>query len=129
MHLSWLGEHRPPVWQLQRPALYPIPESRVLGPAALVLAPGSPRYICSVEVWGLSRASSILLDSIPTIHWVAAGRRRHVAPLACPFLQLKTVNTELDQAKLELRSAQKDLQNADKEITVRHPSLMRSEGA
>lgn len=42
-----------------------------------------------------------------------------MAPLACPFLQLKTVYTELDQTKLELRSAQKDLESADKEITVR----------
>lgn len=48
--------------------------------------------------------------------------------MACPFLQLKILNTELDQAKLELRSAQKDLQSADKEITVRHPSLRGPEG-
>lgn len=46
-----------------------------------------------------------------------------MAPLACPLLQLKTLNTELDQTKLELRSAQKDLQSADKEITVRYPGL------
>lgn len=51
-----------------------------------------------------------------------------MAPLASPFLQLKTLNTELDQAKLELRSAQKDLQSADQEITVRHPGLWEVRG-
>lgn len=43
-------------------------------------------------------------------------------PLAHPpstCLQLQAVYSELDQAKLELRSAQKDLQVADKEIAVR----------
>lgn len=39
------------------------------------------------------------------------------------------VNAELDQAKLELRSAQKDLQSADQEISVRPSGLMRNEGA
>uniref|UniRef100_A0AC11C3E6 TRAF interacting protein n=1 Tax=Ovis aries TaxID=9940 RepID=A0AC11C3E6_SHEEP len=36
--------------------------------------------------------------------------------LDAEFLKLQTVCSELDQAKLELRSSQKDLQSADKEI-------------
>lgn len=35
-------------------------------------------------------------------------------------MQLQTVCSELDQAKLELKSSQKDLQSADKEIAVRN---------
>ncbi|CAO2633602.1 E3 ubiquitin-protein ligase TRAIP [Lemmus lemmus] len=48
--------------------------------------------------------------------------------LASSRNKLKTVYTELDQAKLELRSTQKDLQNADKEIASLRKKLTMLQG-
>ena len=46
-----------------------------------------------------------------------------VVLISCMFLQLQKASMEVSQTKEDMKALQKDLANADKEISVRHQVL------